>query len=272
MKKEFKYIDQIEKYFAGELEGKELQNFEEQVEQDKELAEEISIFKDMMVAVDMVGDEELEASVKGVHEGLKHEGFFSKDDAKVVGFKSRQNLRRVLALAASFLIIVVAAFYFFLSGSDPAEKVFARHYQPEQSNISIILDDLERFGLADPEADRKESLTGALKYYENQEFLNSLEAFKEHLIAYPEDKIAKLYYGLSLLDQEESAMAVEELESLTRLIGFEHENTANWYLAMAYLQSGNKTETQKAIDILELLSDSASDYSVDARECLKVLK
>lgn len=71
MKDELEQIEQIEKYLKGELSPKDKVAFESQIEQDPILAEDITIQREMYLAIQDVGDANLQGQLDTIHDNFE---------------------------------------------------------------------------------------------------------------------------------------------------------------------------------------------------------
>lgn len=104
--------ERIQQYLDGALEGKELQDFEKQLQADKELSEELALVKAVRPAIAM--QQRIEEKEKGLNKTL--EGFgaeFFPEESVNEGKRREMSPRRLLAIAASFLLLlgVLGIFY-----------------------------------------------------------------------------------------------------------------------------------------------------------------
>src|SRR5690606_2649060 len=138
--------------------------------------------------------------------------------------------------------------------------------------LTKILGRLEAAGFASPEQSRNDSLAQALQLYEKGEYEKARIELVQYCQIYPDDKIARHYLGMSLLQQSEYAKAASHLSALAGDPDFELRHANKWYLALCYLQFGTPEGRKDARALLQQLADDPeSGYSREAKAYLKVV-
>ena len=283
MSEEFNKLDLIEQYIRGELVGEALANFEAQLQNDPALREEVELFRDIMSGTELAGKEELDDEIKATHQDLKAAGFFDKieeqksetkeqkvtgtTDGKVIGMRSWW------AAAATIALLLVAGYFILNPGGDPnAEEVLAEIYHPESKAIDGIIDDLVSSGMAAPDDPHADSLAAALKMYKKEEFEDAHSYLTALVQRDPDDHVAKLYLGLSFMQQNNYPEAAKYFQEVSAVEGFRHKPVADWYLALSYIGFNSEDGWERAKKQLDLIAnDPESDYREDARNALKLL-
>lgn len=279
MEEELQNINRFERYLNGEMEGTELITFEKELQENEDLANELALFSDVLEGIEANGDEALERTLKGVESKLEKDNFFDQpSSSKIIKMNnSKSTWMRPLAIAASVAVLLGAGFYLMKpsdsqnSSSDMA-TVFAEYNQPDKAKIAKILDNLESSGFADENKNKADSLVQALSFYEKGEYKTAISSINEYLERYPEDNTAKLYLGLSLLQDEEYGKASKHLMPLAELEEFEHQDMAKWYLALCYTTFNSKTASEHAERLFkDLLNSTETEYAEGAKVFLQLL-
>ncbi len=121
--------DSIEQYLEGNLSKTETAEFEKQLQNDPNLSAEVSLHRKVEEELGDATKKELRSilsEMKGKYSG--------KEEGKVVQMQPRQNIRRMLAIAASVLILGMAFWYLFFR--NPAdEPQFADDELPNQEEV-----------------------------------------------------------------------------------------------------------------------------------------
>lgn len=283
MNEEIERLELIEKYIKGELAGTKLAEFEARLKSDPELSDEVDIFRDILAGTALAGREELAEEISATHQNLKKDGFFeniTQQEAKQIDIRrnDQSNIRRIgmskwWALAAGMALIIVAGYFIFKTGGQPNyEEVFAQIYEPENSAIDNILDDLSSLGMAGADDPRADSLAAALKLYKLDEF-DEAQSYLEVLVQNDtEDYIARLYLGLSQLQQGKYVEASQQLKTTSQVNGFRYKDVSDWYLALSYIGFNSKEGWALAKDQLKIIADNPnSAYQQEAKDALEML-
>ena len=262
--------EQIERYIEGKLEGEALAEFEAKLLVDKDLVEEVALYKDVnMTLTSVYAYEHEDAELTETFNQLGKKYFtkstatiketdstkIKQDNTKVVQLdptstkKTKKQwsgfrwLRPVVGLAAAALIAL-------LIWQPWQGSLVDSYYQPYALNIK------ERSG-------DEEALAKAEKAYQSGDYAAALPAFEQHPTNI-EIQLAKgnAEYNLGKLDA--AATTFQRIASGNSI----YKSIANWYLALTYLKSG-KTEQAKLI--LQKTPNS-SEYYEQAQQLLKKIK
>lgn len=280
MQKDPQYYETIHQYLNGLLEGDALKNFEAALTNEPGLKEDVEWERKLLLGIEAEGDARLRETVRKTHAHLKTKGFFDQKPANesntlstakpIINMKS---ISRTLAIAASVVIVLVAG-YFLINkpgNEDIQKEAFTKYYHPESVNVKRIIDGLSSFGMVSGEKTDKDSLKDALQLYADGQYDAAIESLNAILNIHPEDNTAKMYLGLSLLNQSQYGKAVRILEPLSRLDSFELKEDARWYLAICYLTT--ETNQDDALKIFETMaSTESSPYRKDAKGMVNLIK
>lgn len=270
-------ITQLYQYLNEEMQADEKAEFEQRIQEDKHLAQEVEFHKDLLLGVEWVGDEDLKQKIQHAAETMEKEGFFeegggimSSDRAPKTAASPRiRSLFRpqYMAIAASLLIMLIIGFFLNRS-SNPYQKVYANNYSPSSTLLQEQLQDLNKSGMATPDLDRRASLLEALKYFEAGEYSTASPALQHHVEQFPSDDLAFLFLGQSLMEEQKFREATIALETNADDPTAPFHRQAIWYVGLAYLQM--EGHEQKAIEAFEEIStDGGSPYRAQAIEILK---
>jgi hypothetical protein len=104
------HTEWIERYLGGELQGEELEQFIHRLHTDAAFQQEVALQRSIVAQAHQVGREELQKQLKSLHRQL---GFAEK--------KNKYQPQIYYAVAATLLLLLVAAFVFYFSYR-PLEK------------------------------------------------------------------------------------------------------------------------------------------------------
>jgi len=271
MNEEFRHIENLERYTKGEMVGDELEHFEIKLQEDASLLQELNDYQDMMLGIEKIGDDLLWNELTVVREKMKQErsqqelsATTSKSSARIIP------LFRRLAIAASIILVSITSFYLLFPSTNDGDRIYANFYESDKISLPIILDDLEAYSMAEPESQQKKDLAASLKSYEDENYTASFQSLSNHLNKYPNDEVAQLYRGLTLMEQKNFDAAIENLEPLSSDANFEYQDLATWYLALCYIKG---KETDQANKLVNKLATSAnSNYKNLAKRLQEKLK
>lgn len=256
------YYETIHRYLKGELGEQERIAFEKRMDEDEQLRQDVSLERKLLRAVELAGDQNLKRQITAVHEKLTDEGFFEQKPqtqppslSNTIKPKNVIPMKRILAIAAAVLLLTATAWWLWFSPEAISpDEAYAKYYKPERTHLKAILADLESFGMvADTTAE--DSLREALLLYDNFDYDAAIEALDNYLLNHPDDDTARLYLGLSHLNQSRYTLAAKILSPLSIKEDFSLKNEAKWYLGLCYLKFDKKTK--EAIQLFEILAVSS---------------
>ena len=223
--KEFDH-DMINRYLDGEMNADETGAFEEQMQQDADLKNEVRLSREVNETLKMkLYPDENETALKNTLGNLRGEYFSpeniaEKTTAKIILFKRT----RWLAAAAAVLIMVVT-----LTVWQPWQKDLYQQYASIEMPAGA-----ERGTPADVQ------LKQATAYFNNNNFAAAIPLFATVLKDDPQNTYVQYYYAIALLQNGEIESSRKELTALyngTSLFRYD----AAFYLALSYLKEKNKT-------------------------------
>lgn len=273
MEKEFTHTDLMDRYLRGELDAAEAAGFEQRLRDDPDFAAEWEAYRDTVTAIRLHGEQQLRATISQVQKKLENEQFFSTNQPTPTIMKTQSFVRKLMAAAAAVAVIAVAWYLYNTPTAAPSSAEWlAQFEQTDKAQLTKILGRLEASGFANPEKGRNDSLAHALQLYEAGDYEKARIELVQYCQMFPDDKIARHYLGMSLLQQSEYAKAASHLSILANDADFELRNANKWYLALCYLQFGTPEGRKDARILLQQLADDAeSGYSREAKAYLRVV-
>lgn len=248
----------IELYLLGELEPKTLKEFEVQLQEDETLQQDVVLAKEVQEALDSVVTEQLfseKLTTLGDKYVIEPETEAEKSEPQ------KSNSRRTIILLTLSAIGLIVSYFIWQQSNTPNEvqtnQIFASYYQPYSSNAVTRSDDAI-----------DEDYLNAVEAYDNGKYNEAIASLIERVAANPTEIPTQLLLGNSYLNVSppETQKAIDIFKSLAESGSDLYATTANWYLALAYLQNN---ETNEAKAIFEDLSQNASGrYANLAKEIL----
>lgn len=237
--------EQIELYLQGKLEGQTLHDFEKQMKEDKTLQKKVVLTEDVLDALDNVHAEQL----------------FSKRLSELGDkYVTNQNPEKTSAatIPTRWIIIIgltilsVVGYFLWQQFNSPTqetiepEQIFASYYEPYTSN-----------GIARNSDNLEENYLNAINAYDNGNYKEAIPSLLQRIVTKPNDIPTQLLLGNSYLNVSppQTPKAIELFKKIAEGNSDLYSMTANWYLALAYLQN-NEPAGAKAI--FEDLSQNAS--------------
>lgn len=254
---------QMQEYLDKIMSGEESTAFEKELISDTELQLEFELLKDIEQELGNSELDDFKKKLSGVMEQPIQATTVEKKSGRVISLS-----RRVLSLAASFLLIGLTTWWFFSQPTSP-QQMYANNFSVPPDVLTVeITDGLSETGFGSS-LDALKILQEAMNNYNSGNYEVAIQQFRDFRSAAPEDVLvnhARFYEAVSLLKTEKSTEAQSQLEILN-VPTFPLQQDAQWYLALTYLKQGN---VEAAKPILQILS-SVQKYQKEAASILNKL-
>ena len=268
-------IDDIENFLNQAMDKEALNDFEKEVNSNKDFSEEVGFHKDIIKGITEAGAMDFRKMVGNVHQDMKAEGFFLEKETIATSPKKqtasirRLPLMRNLAIAASFALALSAGWWM-LSKPIAPEELFANNFSIHQDVLSVeISDRLEETGFGTNKAVLN-GLQEGINYYLTGEYEKAIAQFSVFEIAAPEDALtsyATFYKAIALIATNQLSAAQQLLEPLSQQASNPLIEESKWNLALIYLKQNNSP----AAKVLLMELRNTTTYSQKAAEILKKL-
>lgn len=244
---DIKYFDIIQKYFDGEMSSDELSEFNKQLESDKELGEELILYKELIEGIKKFNEQKIRNKFKEIDLEL---------DTPPLKAKGKKYKLAIYSIAASVAIIIGISFYNNMTNGTVA---LANKYWEEDRGIPTFMGECW-----DKELNEAMYLYKEEKYEEASAVLKNLrnEKIKSDTISY--------YSGVTEYKLEHYKMAIVYFKEVLTFKESVYKEKADYRLALSYLADGDIT---KAKSILHRIASSENHlYKVQAKKILKEIK
>lgn len=239
----------IDEYLLNRLEGKDLQAFEQLLAQDESLMKEVIERRQLLSAMDMVGDLQMKERVRRIH--LAEMG---RGDRKPVN----TNTRKWLFALVLVLIASLAAWWALRPKPQTPAQLYAQYYQPYDLN----------FGTRSTDASQALAEAGGL--YKSGKYAEALPVFEQALVASPNDSKARLALGICQLELGQYDQALLQFNALLDANDPLFGEQARWYAALAKLGKGDVAGCKALLE--GFLSDRESQFHQKASELMDIIK
>jgi len=240
----------IEQYLRNELTEKQLTDFKQRLETDKEFAQAVATETSIQKVVAHSAEQDLRARLQTIQkEQLAKRSKTEppkETSAKVIPFYKRY--KQLAAIAATLLLAVIA----FNVWNTPAltnDELFAMHYAKPEFHQKRGGEDLEK---------------EAGKAYNNKEYSKAIEL----LANLPGKPKLQLYKGIAELESKQYAQAISTFQGFQTDI--DHGESATWYLALVYLKTNDLKACRK--ELTKLTSGEIETSDAQKAKAVKLLK
>lgn len=246
--KEFDY-DIINRYLDEELSPEEIKAFEEQMQQDEDLLNEVELIREINATLKMkLHTDENEIALRRSLKENSMDHFYKKPEpAKIIPL----NRRRWMVAAAAVLITALILTVWFPWDKEDLYKQYA----------SIQMPAVAERGAADDHL-----LRSATKNFNDGKFTEAIPFFESVLKDNSQNSFAKYYYAIALLQSgqtEKSRTHLNELYNGASLFQYD----AAFYTALSYLREKDKNNCKVWLNKIPATADAYTK----AQELLKKL-
>ena len=244
---EEKDIALIDQFFSGELSEAEMAAFRQRLATDKEFEK---LYEDLKYIQHGLQQAELEKAWKTIQH----------TEAQLEASKSRRprslEWKIWLPVAASFALLLVAAWFFLGKAPDP-DELFAQYFEVYPNVEAPIYRD----------SSTSDSLTNkdlAFRRYADDDFEGAIALFES---IENKDEGTRFYLGISYLAKGDAKKSIEVLRDI-KGEAVQYNTQIDWFLALALLKDGKVGEAK---EVLEGLAVSGTAYESRSKELLKAL-
>ena len=241
----------ISRYLEGEMDPIEATGFEEALELNPELKDEVALFREVENAIADTEVLDLRAQLDEIHEEL------SPQLEKLTRKSSKRVLR--YAVAASVAVIVSLGTYSLFFKKVDNNKIVSEFYKPY--DVTLVN--------RSANANISPLLREALFKYENREYREAIGLFREILEINPQMTASYLYSGISLMEIKEYTGAKKSFNAVLSHNDNLYMEQADWYLGMVYLLTDEKDKAR--LQFLKI-KQGEGYYRDEAAKILRKLK
>jgi len=244
---DFSYF--IERYNAGEMSESERQWFQKELEGNKKLQDEVNLRKNTDLVLKNKNILELRNKLTAIE----------KRRVSNVIVKNAKRPYNINYAAVVVALVMVGSAILFTRKNPGSEEVLNRYYEvydPPANQRSGQTEENEDFALA-------------LEFYNTHDYEKAAVFFNKVLTSNPKDMQSTLLNGVSNFEGKKYP---EAQQSFVKVIDDNNNlfiEAANWYLALCYIKTD---ETDKAINLLQMISKEGGRYSNSAKKIVKKLK
>lgn len=217
--------EKIDKYLLGKLSEKELADFEKELSEHPELAEDVRLQQESLEMIDLMGDEKIRAQIKKVHSKM------------TVPPKPKRN-RLFLIVSSIAAVLALTLIWSLFIKTNPIfspEKIYTTHFEPFPMNF------------AKRGANEKE-LVNASTLYSQKKYNKAIPIF-ENLSDKNIDTQIDLALGISYLELEEYNKAISTFEKLIITKDPLYEHHSYWYAALGYLKMNDVAKCKEYLSL-----------------------
>lgn len=228
----------ISRYLNDEMSAGERKEFELEMDSDENLAAEF-----MKVISGVYEKKRIEKQIVTPQKGSVKRGLFSSP---------------LLKAAAIVILLIGIAAILYINLSKPQTLLTDNYlYYPSMKNIRSMSDN------------GNSSVDRAFGYYTTENYRKATVLFEQIADTSKNKNSFDLYAGISLLHENEKEAFIKAITHLKRVLSTENQynDAAQWFLAIAYYEAGNKQEAKK---LFKQISNSKRHYKkAKATEVLK---
>lgn len=236
----------IEKYLDGNVTEEEKIEFEKRMENDKILASQVTLHKNVNNAIKEDDVHHFRLNIRSLIRGRK-----------LQTTKVRTQTRYLRYPIAAAIILLIGFSLWQIVFNKSSLEIYSMFYHPYQTDIST------RSG--DQKVDKVQ-----LSYllYQEGDYEASFEILTNYLTKNFNNQTAHFYYGMNALELQQFDLAIKELKAVAEDLSTPFSIHAKWYLAMTYLKINQEEEASR---YLQQLANTTNLYTDKASRILRML-
>ncbi len=248
----------IDDYLLGNLSGNDLDAFEKRMKEDKEFAAEVYLHR---MIVKGIRDQE-EIGVRDIMNKADNEM-----DPPVIRWFSRYMYYSYAAVVLAFIALGIYLLFFFQPQS---KELFTEYFVPYDNDFIAMARGQEiPEALAHFNDEEYGQILTAMNFYDKEEYSKTIKILENISLDNNKDPELIFYLAISQLENGQTSEAIENLKLLSGSSDHPYQDEATWYLALAYLNAGDK---QRSKQLLNKISRSNTPFAQQAKELLRELQ
>ncbi len=244
--------EKIEAYIEGALSGADLTDFENTLKSDQELAQEVTLQKELLTYLQHNEKSiAFRKKLQVISEEIKKENSHKTSTVTKKSFT-------YFKIAASFLVLIgLSTFLWFNTGNTTPEDLYAQYY------VTYPIGDIKRGA----EISEDIAIKDIIVQYKNGEYQKVIKPLESIVASNPNNERLRLCLGNCYLNTNQLDKAETIFTSITS--DSVYHSDAKWFLSLTYLK---KEETNKMIPLLEELSLLDNIHKQNSEKLLKDIK
>lgn len=252
-----KDIELFDRYLHQQMNDQEIKEFESRLKNNDQLKEDFHLHRDAIKTIKSEKNKELKSFFQNIDNENKDRLVAERPtlppEDKIPKAKVF-NLTKLLSSIAAALIVLVAATFLFRSAN--STNYSDQYFSPYPNTIVK----LER------SSDESTELQDIMRMYQQKNYEAAIPKFKEFLQANPNDDVT-LYLAIAQLANGDHEASINNLKRLTNIAQYEYKDAAYWYLALSYLEDGQKENAKNILS--EIISRKQEFKKKETEEILK---
>jgi tetratricopeptide (TPR) repeat protein len=234
--------ENIDAFLLGELKGEELNDFNEMIKQNPDMAKELRFQAEVM---ESIRDEKKLALRETLNEVLP--------DSSLRFTILKYSRTMQLAAAVVVMAMIIGGSFLYESvfnTSSSSQQLFEEYFTPEYELMTV------RSGNSS-----NSTLEQGMNYFANRDYNNAIETFEE----VPDNMLAKLYSGFSYMHLDNYQQAEQLFSEIVDDGDSMFTDQAAWHLGLCYLATDKEED---AIKIFNVIANGNTFYKVKALELI----
>lgn len=232
--------DRVLRYLRGEMPANEKAAFEQELEQDPELEEAYQFHKQLAEGQAYQFKQEKKAMLQAL------EAEAAEPDAKP---RRKKRNPLYIGLATGVGAAAVALIVFLFLPGKSAQELGKAYFDPFPDYTTETV----RGGGPQPSEESESIFDRGMRAYRASEYSVAIPRLQEALEKGKNPALSHFYLANALMAKGKPDEALQHLAGLKPELRQDYQIQQQWYLALAYLQTGNE---QKALPILDSLTEA----------------
>lgn len=233
------YFEHIDDYLKGKLGEPLSTEFKKAMNESNELKEQVELYPVAERVLDIAAAQELKNRIGDIR---------NKNATKVVPIQKKSpRIFRLVAIAASILLLVTVGTTWFMNNQYSNEGIASRNFVPYDAGVLLGDNDDNAY-------------TQGLLAYQKKDFAAAIAAFEKVPTTDGLYNETQFYLGNAYLSEDKPEKAIIALETVQNANLPQFQEPTEWYLALAYLKADNE---EKAKELLTVISNDSEHFYYD---------
>jgi hypothetical protein len=246
-------IEEIEDYIYNELSEDKLASFEAELSSNQELAAEISLVKEIDLALKENDIMQLRSSLQGIA------GDIAAEKQEERSFTARISSKKILTSSVAASLILMLGITGLLSRQSSPGEIYQKFYSTYQtSGISRSAG-----------TETNQTLALGLQKFNSKEYEEALILLQQVVSCDQNNAAGHFYAGAALQETGKYDKAINQYESVIVNSDNLFTEQAQWYIGLCYLQTN---ENKKAYKQFKKIAETQGFYQQKAKAILRKMK
>jgi len=225
-------LETIERYLNDTMGQEERSSFEEKLQSNTELNQQVQDIEIMLFGIETSA---LKEKLDIFHKDLITDISSNRGKPKGKGFPFIK-----YAIAASVALLISIGGWWITNQKSSNEKLFAKHFRPDPGLATTM------------SINNNYEFYNAMVSYKHEDYSIAIKKWERILHKKPENDTLNYFLGVAYLANGNEITSIKHLNFVTKIKNSAFEKDAFYYLGLAHLKNGNEYEARRNLSKSEI--------------------